>query len=168
MVEQPQIRCSPEQSRAFAQDDRAQFHRKAANSASFQRRLSIVQQILVFLPFRSTSAQTADFVHPRYIQAIYNRHASRQLAPGFDLHEVLTPLVSNRRIKRDGHRNRIRQRDAVFSSLFFVGFAGPAVALDGKSRHGIVESQNACDVAFVEHGVPAAGLPTNQLHWQAH
>ena len=119
-----------------------------ANNASFQRRLSIVQHTLVFLPFRKASAQTRliPFIG-RHIQTIHDRHPARQFAVGLHFHVVLTPLISNCRIERNAHGNRIRQRNAILSGLLFVSLAGPAVALDGKAGKCVLESQNVRDVA---------------------
>src|SRR5216684_4833036 len=64
-----------------------------------------------------------------YVQAINYGHASRQLALGLDVDIVLAPIGADTRIKRNRHGHRIGQRDTVFASLHFVGFAGVAVAL---------------------------------------
>ena len=72
---------------------------------------------------------------------------------------MFAPLVSDCRIKRNAHRHRIRQRDAVLASLLLEGFARTAVALNSKSRHRIVESENARNVGLVYLHAAANELP---------
>ena len=67
------------------------------------------------------------------IEAIHNCHASGQLTMRFNIYVMLTPLGADSRVERDRHRNRIGQRDAIFTSLLFVSLASAAVALDGKA-----------------------------------
>src|SRR5713226_10056012 len=94
-----------------------------------------------------------------HVQAIDHGHASRQLALSFDVDVVLAPMRSDRRIERNRHRLWIGQRNTVFASLHFVSFARVAVALDGKLREWVVESENAHDVVLANHGFSAGKMP---------
>ena len=93
------------------------------------------------VPGASTSAQTAPVaLIRRDIETIHYRHSACQLTVRLNIHIVLAPVRSDRGIERNRHRNRIGQRDAVFSGLLLVGFAGAAVALDGETGNCVLNS----------------------------
>ena len=55
----------------------------------------------------------------------------------------------------------------MLACLFQIGFARPAVALDGKSRDGRTETPDALDLVRIERRFTPAQMPADQLDGQS-
>src|SRR5580704_11666683 len=98
------------------------------------------------------------------VEAIDYRHATCKFALRLNFDIMFAPVRADGRVECEAHRDRIGQTDSIFTSLNFVCGARVAVALDRESRELGVELQNTRDIAFVEHGLAAAKVPSDQLH----
>src|SRR6185437_11935856 len=98
-----------------------------------------------------------------HVKPVHHRHSTRQLAVCFDIHIMRAPLRPHARVKGNAHGHRVRQRDAVFSSLNLVSFPRLAVALDGEAGHFGIESLKAFDIAFLHHRFSSGELPADQF-----
>ena len=100
------------------------------------------------------------------IQAIYDRHAARQLAPRFHLDVMIAPIGSDSRIERNAHRNRIGQAKSIFASLRFVSLARMAIALNSEVREFTFQGLNIFDIVGIQYRSTATKMPPDQFHWQ--
>src|SRR5208282_6891252 len=80
---------------------------------------------------------------------------------------MLAPIRSNTWIKRNRHGDWVRQTNTLFAGLHFVSRTRVAIALDGKLRKRVVESENARDVLLANHGVSAGKMPAHEFDRQA-
>src|SRR4051812_28681184 len=100
------------------------------------------------------------------IQAIYDRHASREITSGFYLDVMLARCGGYGGVESNAHRDRIGKADPVFAGLGLVSCAGVTVALDGKAGNAVSQTLHAADVIDAQHGFAPAELPAHKFDWK--
>src|SRR5205807_10277382 len=73
-------------------------------------------------------------------------------------------LCDDGRVQRDGHRNRIRQRNPMFTGLLEVGFLGAAIAFNGEARLRSTKAEHVLDVVRIQGGFTTTKMPAHELY----
>src|SRR5207244_6273700 len=92
------------------------------------------------------------------VEAIHNRHASREITMRLHIHIVLAPLGSDTRVEGNTHGHWIWQRNTVFPGMDFVSFERTAIALDSKQDNLGFESMDVVNNAVEEYIVSTVRL----------
>ena len=137
---------APGGSPAAGQKPRPYERERVRQRTSFQRGMSIVQQMRIFLFLAQRTLLRSSLATLRRSTTVIPRVSSDATSTST---KCSPALVQREGVERDRHGDGIGQRDADLSGLFTVSSHRRRVAFDGEAGERGVEGKNAVDIGEV-------------------